>query len=134
VRLLVDTGVFSAALSRRRRPEFEPWVARLPGNQLNLAVQTVAELRFGGFVANWGDARRRRLEGSIRATTVVPVTDALVNTVAQLRFDCRSIGHPIAAAPHHSDLWIAATAIHIGAQLVTADGVFQAVPGLVRAG
>ena len=130
MRLLVDTGVFSAAHSRRRRPEHEPLLARLPGTQLNLAEQTVAELRFGALVAAWGDARRDRLEHAIQAATVVPVTDALVSTVAQLRFRCRRVGHPLGSVAHHSDLWIAATAIHIGAQLVTVDGVFGDVPGL----
>jgi predicted nucleic acid-binding protein len=131
VRLLVDTGVFSATLSGRRRPEHEPLVARLPGNQLNLAVQTVAELRFGALVAGWADARRRRLEHAIEEATVIPVSDALVSAVAQLRFECRVIGHPLAGASHHADLWIAATAIHVGAQLVTADRIFDDVPGLL---
>ena len=52
------------------------------------------------------------------------------SAVAQLRFRCRTVGHPLGSVAHHSDLWIAATAIHIGAQLVTVDGVFGDVPGL----
>jgi len=32
VKLVVDTGVFSAALSRRSRPDLEPAIARLVGN------------------------------------------------------------------------------------------------------
>jgi predicted nucleic acid-binding protein len=65
-----------------------------------------------------------RHTGFIRATTVVPVTDAFVNTVAHLRFGCRStVRSP--SPPLHFDLWIAATAIHIGAQLVTADNLTQ---------
>jgi len=31
---------------------------------------------------------------------------------------------------HSNDLWIASTALHIEALLVTADGVFVGVPGL----
>jgi len=65
VKLVVDTGVFSAALSRRRRAAFEPAVAKLAGNQLFLAAQTVAELRYGVLVAGWGEARRTRLEAAI---------------------------------------------------------------------
>jgi hypothetical protein len=60
VRIVVDTGVFSAALSRRRRSHFETHVERLAGNQLFLASATVAELRFGALVAEWGSSRRRR--------------------------------------------------------------------------
>jgi predicted nucleic acid-binding protein len=133
VRLLVDTGVFSAALGRRRRAEYEPLVARLPGNQLTLAAQTVAELRFGALVAGWGAARRARLEAAIAATTVVPVSDALLSRVAELRFSCRTVGHPLASPEHNADLWIAVAAIHVGAHLVTTDRGFEDVPGLTRA-
>lgn len=130
MRLLVDTGVFSAALSRKRRPDFEPLVARLPGNQLNLAAQSVAELRYGALLADWGAARRDRLERAIQATNVIQVSDALLNTVARFRYDCRNVGHPLASPVHHEDMWIAATTVHIDATLVTADGVFGGAPGL----
>lgn len=133
MRLVVDTGVFSAALSRRRRPAYEPSVALLAGNQLFLAAQTVAELRYGTLVAGWGELRRSRLESAVAATTVVPVTDALLSTVARLRFECRVVGHPLADRSHHEDLWIAATAVHVRAQLVTADRIFDETPELALA-
>jgi hypothetical protein len=38
VRLVVDTGVFSAALSRQRRAQFEKQLWLLPRNQLFLAA------------------------------------------------------------------------------------------------
>lgn len=128
--LVVDTGVFSAALSRRRRPRFEAQVQRLAGRQIFIAVATVAELRFGALVAGWGEARRERLEQSIRATTVIPVSDALLTSVAELRFSCRRIGHPLADRAHSNDLWIAASALHIDAPLLTADSIFDGTPGL----
>jgi predicted nucleic acid-binding protein len=74
--------------------------------------------------------RRTRLEEAIAATTVVPVSDSLLNTVAQLRFECRAVGHPLAAQSHASDLWIAATARHLDVPLLTADRVFDGVPSL----
>lgn len=132
--LVVDTGVFSAALSRRRRPRFDAQLRHLAGQQVFLAAATVAELRFGELVAGWGEARRERLEQSIRATTVIPVSDALLTTVAQLPFDCRRIGHPLADRSHGNDLWIAASARHIAAPLLTADTVFASTPGLQLVG
>jgi len=48
----------------------------MAGEQVFLAVVTVAELRYGALVAGWGDQCRRRLEQSIAATTVVPVSDS----------------------------------------------------------
>jgi predicted nucleic acid-binding protein len=130
VRLVVDTGVFSAALSRRRRTHFDDEVKRLAGNQLFLAAVTVAELRYGALVAGWGTSRRARLEQAIEATTVIPVSDALLSTVAQVRFACRVVGHPLADRVHANDLWVAASAIHIDASLVTADNIFHDTPGL----
>jgi predicted nucleic acid-binding protein len=85
VRIVVDTGVFSASISRRRRARFETQVGLMTGQQVFLAAVTVAELRYGALVAGWGEQRRQRLEQSIAATTVVPVSDALLTTGAELR-------------------------------------------------
>lgn len=130
MRLVVDTGVFSAALSRRRRAEFDEQMRFLAGNQIFLAAATVAELRYGALVAGWGDARRTRLEQAIEATTVIPVSDQLLTTVAEVRFESREIGHPLADRVHGNDLWIAASAIHLGISLLTADRIFDGVPRL----
>jgi predicted nucleic acid-binding protein len=64
---------------------------------------------------------------------VVPVTNALLTDVAELRFACRQVGHPLADRIHANDLWVAASAHHIGAALVTADEVFTDAPGLTLA-
>lgn len=133
MRLVVDTGVFSAALSQRRRPRFEAELATLQGNQLFLAAATVVELRFGAIVAGWGRGRRDRLEAAISSTTVVPVSDRFLTVMAELRAQCRRLGNPLADRVHGNDLWIAATAVHLGVPLVTADGVFADVPGLTLA-
>ena len=130
MRILVDTGVFSASISRRRRPRFELQVNLMAGNQNFLAAITVAELRYGSLVAGWGDQRRQRLEQSIAATTVVPVSDALLTTAAELRHACRQAGHALHEPVHANDLWIAASAVHIDAPFLTADAVFDGVPGL----
>ena len=130
MRLVVDTGVFSASISVRRRPQFDDHVRRLVGQQLFLAATTVAELRYGALVAAWGDPRRARLEQSIAVTTVIPVSDALVSTVAELRFACRMVGHPLADRAHSADLWIAANALHLDAGLVTGDNIFANTPCL----
>jgi predicted nucleic acid-binding protein len=130
LRILVDTGVFSASLSRRRRQRFETQIAQMTGNQIFLAAVTVSELRYGALVAGWGDTRRNRLEESIQATTVVPVSNTLLTGAAELRFACRRIGHPLHDRSHANDLWVAASAIHIGATLLTADNVLEDAPGV----
>ncbi|HUP84458.1 MAG TPA: PIN domain-containing protein [Acidimicrobiales bacterium] len=130
MRVVVDTGVFSAALSRRRRVRLEAYVALMTGNQIFLAAVTVSELRYGALVAGWGEPRRTRLEESIQAATVVPVSDKLLTAAAGLRFACRVAGHALHDRRHANDLWVAASAIHIGASLLTADSLFEDVPGL----
>lgn len=130
MRIVVDTGVFSASLSSRRRPRFESQVGLMAGHQIFLAAVTVSELRYGALVAGSGDARRDRLEDSIRATTVIPVSDRFLSTLAELRFACRRAGHPLHDRTHANDLWVAASARHIGAPLLTADNVFSGTPGL----
>lgn len=130
MRVVVDTGVFSASLSRRRRAHFEPLVGRMNRQQVFLAAVTVSELRYGALVAAWGEQRRQRLEASIRTATVVPISDALLTAAAELRFACRRAGHPLHDRSHANDLWIAASAVHIGAALLSADEVFSDTPGL----
>ena len=130
MRILVDTGVFSASISRRRRARFESQVGLMAGQQIFLASVTVVELRYGSLVAGWGDQRRQRLEQSIAATTVVPVSDALLTTAAELRHACCQVGHALHEPIHANDLWIAASALHIGAPLLTTDAVFDGIPGL----
>jgi predicted nucleic acid-binding protein len=130
VRVVVDTGVFSASLSRRRRPRFEAQIGLMAGHQIFLAAVTVSELRYGALVAGWGDARPGRLEKSMQATTIIPVSDRFLSTLAELRFACRRAGHPLHDRAHANDLWVAASAIHIDAPLLTADKVFSNTPGL----
>ena len=102
----------------------------MAGHQLFLAAATVSELRYGALVAEWGEQRRQRLEESISAATVVPVTDSLLTGVAELRHACRRVGHPLHERSHANDLWIAASAIHVGASLLSADAIFEGAPGL----
>jgi predicted nucleic acid-binding protein len=130
VRVVADTGVFSASISRRRRQHLERKVSLMAGNQVFLAAVSVSELRYGALVAGWGTSRRQRLDSAIAATTVIPVSDKLLTSVAELRLACRQEGHPLHARAHGNDLFIAASAIHIGAPLITADAVFDDTPGL----
>ncbi len=130
MRIVVDTGVFSAALSKRRRARLEDHVAMMAGHQIFLAAVTISEIRYGALVAGWAAQRRARLEQAIQATTVVPVSDHLLTATAELRYSCRRSGHPLHEAIHANDLCIAATAVHLQAPLLTADAIFDDTPGL----
>jgi predicted nucleic acid-binding protein len=128
--LLADTGVFSAAYDTRGRVGPNDITAILVRQTVLLAEVTVAELRYGAIRAGWGPARRARQEAAIATVTRVPVTDALVTTVAELRAACRAAAHPLHEKLHIHDLWIAASAVHIDVPLVTFDRIFEGTPGL----
>lgn len=102
MKVVVDTGVFSASLDPFRRLSLASHVRHLDGNQLFPAAATFAELRFGALLAEWGEPRRQLLEGRMASATVIPVTDALLTTVAELRLACRTAGHPLADRIHTS--------------------------------
>ena len=53
MRVVVDTGVLSVSLSRRRRPRLEAQMGLMAGHQIFLAAVTVSELRYGALLAEW---------------------------------------------------------------------------------
>ncbi len=127
---MVDTDVFGAALTPRRAALATLYEPHLSGRTLVLAVQTVAELRFGALLANWGAGRRDELERRIGRAGVAPVDDGLVWALARLRVECRRAGHALADDHHAADLLIAATAVRYRLPIVAHDRVFRDTPGL----
>lgn len=128
--VVVDTGVLGAPLDRRRDQLRRLYAPHLLGRVAVIAVQTVAELRYGALVAGWGERRLRQLERLVSAAAVAPADDDLVWAHARLRVSCRRAGHALAGHAHAADLWIAATAVRHGLALVSHDGVFGDAPGL----
>ena len=128
--VVVDTGVFSAPLSRRNSSIAHLYDRHLSGQLLVLAAQTVAEVRYGALAAGWGESRLAELERRIALTRVAVIDDDLIWSHARLRVTCRVAGHALAAAAHAADLWVAATARHLDIPLVTHDAVFRDAPGL----
>jgi len=90
----------------------------------------VAEARYGTLKAKWGPARQERLARLVARARILPVDIATIEAVANLRNQCRTIGHPLHQSNHNADLWIAATAIRWSIPLVAHDAVFT---GCLRA-
>lgn len=128
--VVVDTGVFSAGLTRRSGNLVAVYAEHLQGRVLVIAPQTVAEVRFGALAAGWGASRIAELERRIEFARVAMIDDAMIWTHARLRAECRAVGHALAQPPHAADLWVAATAVHLGLPLVSHDKVFTDTPGL----
>ncbi|MGK0617642.1 type II toxin-antitoxin system VapC family toxin [Meiothermus cerbereus] len=111
--LLVDTNIISYAYN-----EHSLWSVYQPileGQQLLVAAQSVAELRFGALFKNWGERKRRRLEVLLSSFVVVHTDDEICTAWARVRSEALTKGRPIGAG----DAWIAATARALDIPLVT---------------
>lgn len=128
--IVIDTDVYGADLVRRSAlaERYEPIIV---GRAAFISFQTAAELRYGALRRRWGEARMRELESRIGAAETVHTGPELILTYAQLRADCARIGHALAQREHDADRWVAATAVRLGIPLVSNDGIFDNVPGLV---
>jgi predicted nucleic acid-binding protein len=127
--VLVDTNVFTARL-RERSPLATSYAKHLFGRRIAVAPQTVAEARYGALSAGWGSTRTERLSQLIARARILPVDIDTIETVAQLRNECRHAGHGLHQPTHNADLWIAATAIRWNIPLVAHDSIFNGCPGL----
>jgi len=127
--VVVDTNVFTAPL-RNGRPLEGLYAKHTVGRQIAVAPQTVAEARYGALAAGWGPRRLGELERLTRGVRLLPVDEETIEQVAQLRNDCRAIGHALHQRLHNADLWIAAAAIRWSIPLVAHDAVFVGCPEL----
>ena len=130
--IVVDTNVFSARLRTRANRLTALYDPIITGRRWLISFQTLMEVESGALRAGWGPARRARLATLIADAEVVWPGTALTETCVALRVQCWNAGHALAQRIHNADLWIAATAIHLGLPLVADDGIFDGVPGLVR--
>ena len=125
-----NTMVVGWLFDERPSPLADRYRALIAGRPVLLSFQTVMELRYGALAANWGELRRRRLERRIAGVTTIEGDDDVATRCAELRNECRKIGHPLADKVHNGDRWVAASALLAGVPLVSDDGVFEGAPGL----
>lgn len=132
--VLVDTNIVSAEFIPRRNNAVlrARYAAHLAGVEWVVSFVTVAELRFGALVANWGPQRIDAMEARLRQLRVIGVTSDLAWQCAQMRVECRRAGAAIADKHHEADRWIAASALKHGLPLISNDKIFGAVPGLTH--
>jgi predicted nucleic acid-binding protein len=99
--VLVDTNVFTARL-RERSPLATRYARHLFGQRIALAPQTVAEARYGALKATWGPARTEQLARLVGRARILPIDIDTIETVAELRNQCRIIGHPLHQSNHNA--------------------------------
>lgn len=127
---VVDTMLASWLLDERPNPQADRYRELIGDRQTLLAIQSVAELRYGARHARWGDLRRRGLDRQIAEWTVVRPDDRTMTIYAELRHRCVAAGHPLGAKIHDGDRWIAAIAMRIRGAVVSDDGIFNGAPGV----
>ncbi len=96
-----------------------------------MTIDSRIHLRYGALSRNWGEMRRGQLERRIARVSVVPIDDDLTRAYAEVKDRCRRAGHALAQKDHDGDRWIAATAIKLEVPLISDDGLFEDVPGLL---
>lgn len=128
--IVIDTDVYGAELvpGSSLAVVYEPIIV---GRPAFISFQTAAELRYGALRRNWGAIRMRKLEARITEAETVHSGPELVLAYARLRVNCERIGHALSQREHNADRWVAATAIRLAIPLVSNDGIFRDVPGLM---
>ncbi len=125
---ILDSDVFSDVF---KSPESARYPRYVRGVVPALTFVSVAEVYFGAYSAQWGDAKMRELETRLGRMLVLPYDEDLPRACAGLRAEALRRGHPLAQAVHANDLWIAACAVHYGAPVLTGNvRHFAGLPGL----
>src|SRR5262245_16355352 len=124
--VVVDSDVVSFSFKRDTRAR--RFRKHLVGQTLFISFMTLAELLLWPQKHRWGKARRERLYQDLRRYQVHHSDESLCERWASVMAQTQAIGRPM----DDSDAWVAATALDLGAPLVTNNpGDYAAVDGLV---
>lgn len=125
---LLDTNAISDLM--RGAPHVEGWLAELHGlDQVVTCTVVRGEILFG--IARLPVGRRRtELEQTGRqfldSISCEPIPERAADHYAAVKLARQQRGLTL----DENDLWVAATALALGATLVTRDGDFSGIPGL----
>jgi len=120
---LIDTNIVSFLL--KAHPLATKYQPHLNGFTLAISFMTVAEMREGAALANWGARRLASLETTLHQFLILHADDTVCKKWAEIRTARRS--HPIGVA----DAWLAATSLAHGLDLITHDAAdFHGILGL----
>ncbi len=132
--VVLDTDVWSHLFARRDAGDgrVAAWRESLTGRTVAIAVQTRAEVLSGILQNGIGAQREARILTQLDRTPTIPVDEAVVRAYAELAATCKARGHALWDKIHTADRWVAASAIAIGAPLLSGDEIFEDAPALVR--
>lgn len=125
---VLDTSVVSTLM--RGSTGITQWISRLGSTAQAITCPTVrGEVLFG--VARLPEGKRKAAlaadaEQAFRVFPTSAMPASAGEVYSQIKASCQAAGRPL----DENDLWIAATAIALGATLATMDSDFDEVPGL----
>ena len=123
--VLLDTNIVSYMFKQDSRAQL--YATHLIGNELAIAMMTVAELFQWSALRKWGKPRIQRLEQLLESYTILPVDIDLCRQWADVRARRTNAGSPISP----QDAWIAATSLRYQIPLVTHNPIDYAnIPNL----
>lgn len=128
--VVLDTDVYSRLYVRSADPNSQLRELRdqLAGLVPVIATQTLAELRAWPLLKSWSEQRTARFMALLAGTTVVPLTDEIIQAYAELYVRSRATGHALHQRVHSADRWVAATAVALDRPLVSLDGIYTNAP------
>ncbi len=125
---LFDTDAISEVLKKRPAPAYLRWLARLPRAEQFTSAIAIGELFRGAFRSAELARHLENIESRVLpALTVLPYDVSVARVYGQIHAQLAGSGRTVADA----DLQIAATALHHGLEVVTANlRHFERVPGI----
>lgn len=124
--MLVDTNAYTALMAGDTRIADE-----LARYEVVLLSPVVLGELYDGFSGGNRNRKNRAILADFRSkprTVGVPVTDETAEWFAEIKRILRKKGRPIPI----NDVWIAASCMEHGAQLLSYDKHFEAIDGLLR--
>jgi tRNA(fMet)-specific endonuclease VapC len=112
-KIVLDTNIVSYLM--KGGPLAEKYKPHVRDKLLAISFITVGEMYFGAENGNWGEAKRKKLELTLRNFVVIPYDNEIARCYGRLVFERKKSGHPIAL----NDAWIAACAVRHSVPIVT---------------
>jgi tRNA(fMet)-specific endonuclease VapC len=124
-RIIPDTNVVSYLMKGTELGQ--RYKRHLAGKIVGIVFVTVAEMHYGAEKNGWGEKRRLQLEEHLKNFVVLPYNNEIAKVYARIVVERERIGRRI----DWPDAWIAATALWHRIPLVSHDGDFADIIGLV---
>ena len=127
--IVLDTSVVSLFFSGDPRRHY--YLPHVTQQRILISFQTVEEMWYGAYKAQWGARRKNELSLHLEQYEVVWPDQETADISANLRVEREKVGQKLSTA----DAWIAATALRLSCPLASDDGDFDSISrlSLIRA-